>query len=640
METPLQARPDNPAPVARRRDRPPFGVELWVLVSACVTAAGWLLSAIHQLNARGYACVLAALALALVWWEKGRGFPAFDVARLRRIPRRLWRPLPCGFMVLFLLALIGGALHPPGNYDALAYRLPRVLHWLAHGQWHWVQHTSFPRLNVRACGQEWLIAPIIALTRGSHCTVVLSLTSYLLLPGLFYSAFTRFGIKPRVAWHWMWICPTGYCYATQAGGLANDLLGAAFALAAFDFALRLRQSGRPEDLRFFMLAAGLMTGAKASNIPLLLPLFLIVLPRWRSLTVKPAANFAVVLLAALASFLPTAILNFINCGDWTGMSFEGPMKPYVTQLGINSVNSLLLNLAPPVFPFAAQWTHFLNSTAGLSPDVVRCWSLPDLADEGGVGLGLGISLLLMLSLLASRAIRRHARSKDQSPALPLTWKIILWSPYVSLLVFCLKAQAVTSVTRLLTPYWAVLIVPLLVFGFDESLVRRRWWKRLVGVVFGLALVPVIFTPSRPLWPAQAILGRLRESHPASALITRAQSVYAVYALRPEGFAPLVAALPPDATLLGMVTFDDPEASLWWPLGSRRIEHVTRADSLQDVQARGIKYIIAPAECWDLAWPVEDVIQQYHASVVAKVPLHLRVDAGIVNWYLLQVPAPQ
>jgi hypothetical protein len=639
METPLQARPGQPASVVRSRNRPPFGVELWVLVSAVVTAAGWLLSAIHQLNGPGYAIVLTGLALAVVWWEKGRGSPACDVTRLRRVVRRMRRPLPCGFLVLFSLALAAAVLHPPTNYDALAYRVPRVLHWLADGQWHWV-HTAFPRLNIRACGQEWLIAPIIALTGGSHWTVVPSLVSYLLLPGLFYSVFIRFGIKPRSAWHWMWICASGYCYVTQAGGLGNDLPGAVFALAAFDFALRLRQSGHREDLRFFMLAAGLMTGAKASNILLLLPLFLIVLPRWRSLLVKRAANCAFILLAALASFLPTAILNLRNCGDWTGMHFEGPMKPMVTQFGINSVNTFLLTVAPPVFPWAARWTHFLSSTAGLSPDVVRSWGVPDLADEGGIGLGLGICLLLVLSLVASSVVRRRARSKNQSLALPPSWKLILWSPYISLFVFCLKAQAVASVTRLLTPYWAVLLVPLLLFGFDESLVRLRWWKRLAVGIFVLAAVPVVLSPSRPLWPAQTILGRLHQSHPGSALITRAQTVYAVYAQRSEAFAPLVAALPPDATLLGMVTFDDPEASLWWPPGSRRIEHVTPADDLQYLQAHGIKYIIAPAECLALTWPVESVIQKYHAGVVARVPLLLRVEAGVVDWYILKVPAPQ
>jgi hypothetical protein len=547
--------------------------------------------------------------------------------------------MPMGFFVLALLALAGGIVHDPCNFDAMSYRLPRVLHWLATGQWHWA-HTAFPRLNVRACGQEWFIAPVIALTKGAHLTFLPSFISFLLLPGLFFSVFTRFGIKPRVAWPWMWICATGYGYVTQAGGLANDLMGATYVLAAFDFALRVRQSGRLGDFWFFLLATALMTGVKASNIPLLLPLFLLACPRWPLLLAKPVANFFVILLAALASFLPTAILNQMNCGDWTGMKLEGAMKPYPAQLGLNSVNVLLLNLAPPIFPLASHWNHFLGSRTGLDFVAVNSWSMPELDEEGAAGLGLGICLLLMLSLIATRVIHRHADAQTETKTLPLYWKFILWSPYLSLLAFCIKAQVVNSVTRLLTPYWAVLIVPILLFGFDESLVRRRWWKRLVALVFAAAIVIMVLEPSHPLWPAQTILRQLHKAYPASTAIVRAQSVYEIFGQRTEAFAPLVAALPPDARVLGMVTFADPEASLWWPLGSRRIEHVTPDDTLQDLQARGIKYVLSSAFCVAIGVHVEDLIQKYHAEVVAKVPLTLLAGAGTVDWYILKIPSEQ
>jgi hypothetical protein len=202
----------------------------------------------------------------------------------------------------------------------------------------------------------------------------------------------------------------------------------------------------------------------------------------------------------------------------------------------------------------------------------------------------------------------------------------------------LKAQAVFSITRLLAPYWAVLIVPLLLFGFDESLLRLRWWKSLAFLAFLLAAVLVILEPDRPLWPAQTILDRLHQSYPASTAIARAQTVYAVNAQRPEAFAPLLAALPPDASLFGMVTFDDPETSLWWPLGSRRIEHVTPDDSLPDLQARGIIYVLAPSFCEALTLPVDDLIKKYHAEIFAKVPLALRASSGPVDWYILKIPA--
>ncbi len=143
--------------------RAPFGITLWLLVSALMSIGGWILSALHQLNTRGYAVYLLLAAGMLIWWEAGRGFADLKTPRLGRLVRRFKRPLPFGFLLLAILALTGGLLYPPSNYDALAYRVPRVLHWLAAGQWHWV-HTEFHRLNDRACGAEWLTAPLIAFT--------------------------------------------------------------------------------------------------------------------------------------------------------------------------------------------------------------------------------------------------------------------------------------------------------------------------------------------------------------------------------------------------------------------------------------------------------------------------------------------
>ena len=161
--------------------------------------------------------------------------------RRQKFRRRFRRPFPLAFLILAALAFLGGALHPPTNYDALAYRIPRVLHWLAVGQWHWI-HTIFDRLNDRSCGIEWVSAPFIALLKTDRWLFLINVVSFLLLPGLVFSVFTRLGVRRRVAWHWMWLVPTGYCLVLQAGSIGNDLFGATFALAAVDFALRAKNA--------------------------------------------------------------------------------------------------------------------------------------------------------------------------------------------------------------------------------------------------------------------------------------------------------------------------------------------------------------------------------------------------------------
>ena len=54
---------------------------------------------------------------------------------------------------------------------------------------------------------------------------------------------------------------------------------------------------------------------------------------------------------------------------------------------------------------------------------------------------------------------------------------------------------------------------------------------------------------------------------------------------------MLAVLPPDANPLGYVGWDEPETALWQPLGSRRIMHICRVDTLADIHSRGINYAL-------------------------------------------------
>src|SRR5712671_7416321 len=126
----------------------PTAVLLWVWFCAYLNCAGWALSALHQLNAGGYAvALLPGLAAFLIWWRKS----SHDHFCFQKFRHRFQKPFPLAFLILAALALLGGALHPANNYDALAYRPPRVLHRLAEGQWHCI-HTDFQRLNTRPAG--------------------------------------------------------------------------------------------------------------------------------------------------------------------------------------------------------------------------------------------------------------------------------------------------------------------------------------------------------------------------------------------------------------------------------------------------------------------------------------------------------
>ena len=144
-------------------------------------------------------------------------------------------------------------------------------------QWFWI-HTPDYRMNDRACGIEWLSAPLLLFTKSDRALFLLNFIPFLLLPGLIFSVFTRLGVRARVAWQWMWLLPTGYDFLLQAGSIANDTFPTVYALAAVDFAARAWQSRRAADLWHSILAAALLTGAKASNLPLLLPWAILIFP--------------------------------------------------------------------------------------------------------------------------------------------------------------------------------------------------------------------------------------------------------------------------------------------------------------------------------------------------------------------------
>lgn len=557
-------------------------VLIWVWLCAYLNCVGWTLSALHQLNAAGYAVALLIGFVAFVfWWRQASGRISPRLS-WRKLKRRFRRPFPLAFLILAAMAGLGGVWHAPSNYDALAYRLPRILHWLAAGQWHWI-HTIFPRVNTRACGVEWVSAPFIALLKTDRLLFLINFIPFLLLPGLVFSVFARLGVRRRVAWYWMWLVPTGYGFLLQAGSIGNDLFGAVFALAAVDYALRAKHSRMPRDFFASILAAAMMTSAKTSDLPLLLPWFLAVLPSLGWMLRRPLQTGMVCCLALMASLLPTMALNFRHCGDWSGLVLEsgGGKKDVAVQTGANVVLITIENFVPPVFPLADKWNRWIERAlppklAGRLKQTMESpgckFHLDEMQIEENAGLGFGVCVLLAASVGAAGLTRRKSPAAAQNGG---GWSGRAWvrfAPVISLLAL-MTQSGLAAIGRLLVPYYALLLPPLLACAGHERVVMRRWWRVAGFAVFVLAAGLLVISPPRPLFPVQILLNRLQTQAAGSRLSARTREVYQVYRERNQAFAPAIAALPPDLKILGLITWDDPETSLWRPFGSRRIEHV-------------------------------------------------------------------
>jgi hypothetical protein len=620
----------------------PTLVLLWVWFCAYLNCAGWALSTIHQLNAGGYAVVLALGFVALLVWRKKTSAQILPQVHRQKFRRRFRRPFPLGFLILATIVFLGGALYAPNNYDALAYRIPRVLHWLAAGQWHWI-HTDFNRLNTRGCGLEWVSAPGIALFKTDRFLFLINFISFLFLPGLVFSIFTRLGVRRRVAWHWMWIVPTGYGFLLQGGGIGSDLFGVPFVLAAVDFALRAKISGSSGDFFTSILAAALMTSPKTSSLPLGLPWLIALLPSAKLIFRWPLKTLAVCVLAVFASVLPTMFLNQKISGDWSGMAAEQipTKKDHAVLLGANLVLVTIQNFAPPVFPWADKWNHAVEKI--MPPNVRRRldkniewpgsrFHLDEMQIEENAGLGFGVSILLLASLAA---VTMNRQKKSALPNRGMNEKIWLtalrWSPFVSAGVLIYESSF-STVSRYFIPYYVLLIAPLIAGAGHERLVNQRWWRATAAAVFFIAAGLLVVSPARPLFPVQTILQKMQNAPP------RAREVYLVYRDRNDAFAPARDILPSDMKVLGLVTFDDPETSLWRPFGSRRVEHVCPQDTPADLKQRGVAYVLVSSAAFGnwFSGTLDDWLKKMDAQLVQKISLNLRAGTGPLDWYLIKL----
>ncbi|MGA2279734.1 MAG: hypothetical protein ABSG80_05470 [Verrucomicrobiota bacterium] len=618
-----------------------FLVEIWIWVSALASVAGWLLSALGQLNRPGYAVFFAGVViLVLVCRQKPGLVSCKKRSCWEKIHRRFRRPLPLCFAVLALLVFLGGVLYPPTHYNAMTYHIPRVLHWLAAGRWHWI-HTPVGRMNYSGCDFEWLSAPLLLFTKSDRALFLLNFIPFLLLPGLIFSVFMRLGVRARVAWQWMWLFPTGYIFLLQAGSAGNDAFSAVYALAATDFGCRAWKSRRPRDLWFSLLAAALLTGTKPISLPLLLPWLILIFALLPLLRHQALSSLLVLAMAMVASFFPIALMNKIHCGDWLGTSIESShlqvQKPLIGILG-NVFQLLLHNFVPPLFPPTNWWNQHgvmilpHSWIVDFQPGFSQVGELPT---EDWAGVGFGISLLLAVSVAANFS-RAGGALAFPGRAVPAEFRrFVLIAPWIALLFFC-ATSAMNSPARLIAPYYPLLL-PLLLAGAGQSqIVRRGWWRAMTGGVLLLALVVLILSPDRPLWPAKAILSETWARHPDQCSLARALKVYTVYSGRSDTLAGVRALLPPDLKVVGFIgTADDCDISLWRPFGGRRVEHFFLTDPPEQIRQQ-VQYVVLGGFNLKIHDTTLDAwLQSSGTELVATTNATLKVAEGLQPWYIVK-----
>ena len=616
---------------------------LWILFSAWCPVSGWALSALGWLNRAGEcgSVVLFGLAVALLWRplelaesERARGWPWL---RSRRLLPRFWR-------LIAALALIGGIAYAPNNYDYLTYRFPRLLYWSWEQGWYWIP-TINGRMNISGTQFEWMMAPLFILFKTDRLFFLINFIAYLFLPGLVFSVFRGLGISARISWWWMWVLPCGYCFVLQAASVGNDAFAAVYLLAALHYLFRARATGSMKNLALSTLAIALLTGAKASNLPLVLP-WVVLLYFTRGpvfAQARPVVVAGTLLLAAVASFLPTALLNHAHTGDFFGDPTNGGHMKVEEPIGGIVGNLLQIgsqNLAPPLWYKEVSWNADVPSF--LRPMLSRSFprldiTLREFPGEEGAGIGLGCTVGAALFLAVGLWARIFARGPAARRRAEARW--IAGAVAIAALVYMAKI-ATEAAPRVVTPYYPLIIASVLVLAaLDGRVMRGRFWK-CAGFLVMLSAVPMlVLSPSRPLFPAPWVSASIGQHGPPG-LRARFEAVYEVYGRRAFAFQEITALLPPDERVVGFLqNGDTSEVSLWRPFGSRKVVEVTPDDSAEEIHGRGIHLVVVSDDAlvWSLHTDISHLLARWSARVVAEKKVALKVQQGGSGlWYVVKV----
>lgn len=626
---------------------PPFFpavMRLFLATFAAMGVLGWTLSILHQFTATGYAVGLVLLVAVLA--APVRSLWPSLVRQSRLQLRRFSHPLAFVYLLVAALVLLAGVLNPPSNYDALTYRLPRLLHWLHEGHWYWIQ-TPVDRMNYMTLAWDWIAAPQLALLHSDRTLFLINFTMFLLLPGMLFSVFRAVKVPGRVARQWMWAFPLAYGYVAQAGGVANDFPGTFFALAAIYFGLRARCTGQVVDVWLAFLAMALLSAAKISNLPLLLPAFWAVWPALRLLWTRRLATVGVIVVALVISMLPTAVLNTVHCGAWAGDPHDHEGVRGSSPLAAMAGNCILFvhsAIMPPCLPNAQRVAAAIDH---LFPPSFMTWinhgfhryhwskmvELP-AEDDGQLGLGLSLSVL---AILTATAVVWRRTGPTRRPMWNGAGLILGFCGLFALLVF-MSQMAVEGSMRLALPYFPVVFVLVALSPGAAVLARSKLWQAWL-VISALGVLPMIFlSPSRPLLPVVSISRHLLERNPQNAFAQRTFKVYSVYANRNDGLKVIRDELPAEVQRVGLAAGEnDSEYSLERPFGRREVVWLTHSRDLSQIDLPDdIEWVVVRRDQWKYitATSFDDWCRQNHMRVVHEHQLCTLVGQGDGDWLLL------
>ncbi|MDX1953748.1 MAG: hypothetical protein SFY81_16380 [Verrucomicrobiota bacterium] len=542
------------------------------------------------------------------------------------------------FLVIVLLNFLGGALNEVSNGDSISYRIPRALHWLSEGQWHWIQ-TADERLNVVGCNYEFLCAPLLHFFDSFRVLFLISFSAYLLLPGLIYTFLRLVGGQRKVAWWWMWLLPGGFIYAMQASSVATDGFSATAALAAVVLALYGLRYNRAEDLCLSIAAAGFLAGVKQVNLPLgiiwIIPLFL----GLKLLLRKPLLALTSTMVAILCSPLFIILANIRYTGSWKGFQTDYEQDSAFWGIIGNVLCIFAQNLQPPIFPYADAWNElmrqFVQSSFGNQfksfESFMTLWRAPN---EINAGLGFGLTVLLMCTL------GKLILSKHFCAAAPGEFylKFIRWSSFIAAASFMAKSGLMQA-ARYMAPYYPFLLAPFLVLPRQSIIITTRWWRKAAFGTLVLTIALLSISRQRPFWPAAAVTAKLVERFPESRFIRKVHNSYAFFNQLGTVSHQLRQLIPDSEKIVAYTAIDGmKEAVLWRSAENRKVVWINPTNEITFQRPAGLNFVLVEpsAIATTSEKTIDSWLKRHPGSVIGEIKMKRLPESAPESAYVVKL----
>jgi hypothetical protein len=461
-------------------------------------------------------------------------------------------------------------------------------------------------------------------------------------------------VRPKVAWWWAWLLPSGWIFALQASSFATDGFSATPALAAIVFAMRGGRERRVSDLWLSILSIGLLTGTKQTTLPLML-VWIVPMLRAASILLKNIpGTIAAIVVGLAASALPITILNLHYSGNWKGLTpgvFAWEQSNPIWGLIGNAFMVVLQSFQPPLFPWAPAWNalmyRFVRTPTGHPFLAFEYFGhLGRSPTELNASLGLGISCLMVATLFVLAKHRRREAKKET----PVNWSMrgMRWFPFLAAAVF-LSKSALAEPTRYIAPYYPFFLPAFLSVPFNSALVRQRWWRRIVYASVALTIGILLISRQRPILPAYWISTQLVNRFPNSAFLQKVYRSFAFSHADEPAIALLRDAIPPDATVVGYAAVRANLEYVLWRTGPvRKVHRFNPSDDLERARRLGITYIFVDSSYWGedagktapASETIDKFVARFPGQVIGRVGLSAMPDWPPDYSYLVKLDPPK